>query len=288
MKKNLYLLLVIFVLQGCCFFEMEKYIEEEYPVKISCYAWNGDDFSGEWIADQYQFKADTLIVGTNLIENYYEAKEYSAKVDNLSYFYNSDYLFNNRSLSEQEEFAINLIRVREAKIQDKYINYCVKNGLNHFSVYRRYLIAGFFSMYIDGEPKVTSTKTLFGQPAGTDISKWFKYEAANGNPVDIVGQEYEMIPIEQYGRARYASDFFIKDKLLQSLTIEMIVPDEMEKCYPNSFEYLESEKGDIFISIPVRYEKYWQYCKELFSNPDAVLETEEMTVKIRIPFVVKK
>ena len=50
----------------------------------------------------------------------------------------------------------------------------------------------------------------------------------------------------------------------------------------------EDELIRLTITVPVRYERYWEWCKALYSNPDAVEAFEDRELRIVIPLIRKR
>ncbi len=87
-----------------------------------------------------------------------------------------------------------------------------------------------------------------------------------------------------------AQDFFTMDRLLPLVIVIRLpeIPDEIEPDTIWGKQLQEDELIRLTITVPVRYERYWEWCKALYSNPDAVESFEDRQLRIVIPFIRKR
>ena len=189
----------------------------------------------------------------------------------------------------EESFAFEQITERNRELVDNYEKYCrpmIESGVLRNNAAN----SSFVSVYVLNLPTITADDILFGQPAGTDITEWFRFK--DPNLVAIFGMDYKMEGRYQ-DKDKYlpASDFFIKDKMLPFvLYIAPIeTPSEISiDNLPNKWWYNGDDIITLTVSIPVRFERYWDWCKALYSNPDAVEEIKDGKISVRIPLVRKQ
>ena len=189
----------------------------------------------------------------------------------------------------EESFAFEQITERNRELVDNYEKYCqpmIESGVLRNNAAN----SSFVSVYVLNLPTITADDILFGQPAGTDITEWFRFK--DPNLVAIFGMDYKMEGRYQ-DKDKYlpASDFFIKDKMLPFvLYIAPIeTPSEISiDNLPNKWWYNGDDIITLTVSIPVRFEQYWDWCKALYSDPNAVEVIKDGIINVKIPLVRKK
>jgi hypothetical protein len=87
-----------------------------------------------------------------------------------------------------------------------------------------------------------------------------------------------------------ASKYFTKNKLmpllLQISPVE--IPAEINTDnWTGVWRYSGEDIITLSVSIPVRFDRYWDWCKALYSNPAAAEEVEDGTIHVKIPLVRK-
>ena len=149
--------------------------------------------------------------------------------------------------------------------------------------------ARFISGFVHGTPSVTANRVLFGQPAGSDLSEWVRF--GDGNIISVYGTEYRMVEKGNVGKESIpAQDFFTMDRLLPLVIVIRLpeIPDEIEPDTVWGKQLQEDELIRLTITVPVRYERYWEWCKALYSNPDAVEAFEDRELRVVIPLIRKR
>lgn len=193
------------------------------------------------------------------------------------------------SPSKEELFAFERVTERNRDLVDNYEKYC-RPMIESGELRNNTAISSFVSAYVLDLPTITADDILFGQPAGTDITDWFRFK--DPNLVAIIGLDYRMEGRYQ-DKDKYmpASEFFIKDKMLPFVLhiAPVETPAEISiDNLPNNWWYNGDDIITLTVSIPVRLERYWDWCKALYSNPDAVEEIKEDNIRIQIPLVRKQ
>lgn len=193
------------------------------------------------------------------------------------------------SPSKEELFAFERVTERNRDLVDNYEKYC-RPMIESGELRNNTAISSFVSAYVLDLPTITADDILFGQPAGTDITEWFRFK--DPNLVAIIGMDYKMEGRYQ-DKDKYlpASDFFIKDKMLPFvLYIAPIeTPSEISiDNLPNKWWYNGDDIITLTVSIPVRFEQYWDWCKALYSDPNAVEVIKDGIINVKIPLVRKK
>jgi len=182
--------------------------------------------------------------------------------------------------SPEEAFAFERMEERMAPLRNQYARY-------HESLIERpqdRYFSTFIQAYISGMPSITANDILFGQAAGTDLSAWFTFR--DKNIVNVFGEDYQMEErADLYDSFQTASEYFIQNKMMPQVLYVCI------ENMPDDITYTGRVVGDdivkVNISIPVRFERYWEWCKALYSNPEAKEDILNKTIRIEIPLVRK-
>lgn len=185
--------------------------------------------------------------------------------------------------TEAEAFAYERIMERTRQIRERYVLYrdqwAQSKGMDPREA--RLLHAAFVYAYSQGVPSITADGELFGQPAGTDLSGWFWFNDAN--IIRVTGMDHVMTAKGEENQT--AAEYFTQDRMLP-LTLCVGIPD-----LPEDITYTGRVTGadvvTVTISIPVRFERYWEWCKELFTNPEATEEFTSTNIRFTLPFVCK-
>ena len=190
--------------------------------------------------------------------------------------------------SAAEAFAFERITERNRLLQEQFIQYRDRLIGTEPVPERMTPHARFISGFVNGAPSVTANKVLFGQPAGSDLSEWVRF--GDGNIISVYGTEYRMVEKEDVGKESLsAQEFFTMDRLLPFVIVIRLpeIPDEVEPDTVWGKQLEEEELIRLTITVPVRYERYWEWCKALCSDPDAVEAFEDRDLRIVIPFIRK-
>ena len=193
-----------------------------------------------------------------------------------------------KKASDVEAFAYERITERNRLLQEQFIQYRDRLIGPEPVPERLTPHARFISGFVNGAPSVTANKVLFGQPAGSDLSEWVRF--GDGNIISVFGTEYRMEEKGVVGKESLsAQDFFIMDRLLPLVIVIRlpVIPDEVEPDTVWGKHLTEDELIRLTITVPVRYERYWEWCKALCSDPDAVETFEDRDLRIVIPFIRK-
>lgn len=296
MKKYCLILLLLLLYPACSILPPHiPYYEDVKPaIVINCENEMGQAFSGSFVADYIKF--NTLEQNFQIVAVPYEYPYADHTKPLTSMLYYSLSAGKRISYSSKEDkYAFELIRKRNKPLNERYIKYCEKNGYDD-SFEINDIRSEFLSIYIEGEPTITADKTLFGKPAGEDLSEFFLFYE-RFNKVRLYGEDYQMVGIiSKNERTLFSkSEFFEKGRLLPgSIGIfTTCVPQEVNTEYDSpSGLYKNQYHGEdnivhVSFMFPARYEQYWDYCRRLYSNPTAKLNVKDITVHIKIPFVLK-
>lgn len=189
-----------------------------------------------------------------------------------------------RSASPEETFAFERILEREQATESKYQDYCHRLGRDNDTM----ASAEFVSAYIRGIPSISADGELFGQPAGTDLSNWFTFR--DQNIIDLWGTDLSMS--EQADKAdvyQTPAEFFVQGKMFP-LTLHLrlkSIPDEITLEELPVIRYVGDDVITVTISIPVTFERYWDWCKALYTNPLAEEKFSDGEIRIAVPFIRK-
>lgn len=213
------------------------------------------------------------------------APDGSANVDALWMSVTYGELYN--TASAEEAFTYERITERNRQLVDK------------FEQYRRQLIdegtfndkstrASFINVYVKGEASIIADGALFGQSAGTDLSKWFRF--GDGCIIGVNGTEYKMVERANYvNEYQLISDYFTSDKMLP-LQIKLCttsIPEEVSLAELPVVRYVGDDIIKVNITVPVCFERYWDWCKALYSDSNAEEQFVDGEIRIVIPFVKK-
>ncbi len=213
------------------------------------------------------------------------APDGSANVDALWMSVTYGELYN--TASAEEAFTYERITERNRQLVDK------------FEQYRRQLIdegtfndkstrASFINVYVKGEASIIADGALFGQSAGTDLSKWFRF--GDGCIIGVNGTDYKMVERANYvNEYQLISDYFTSDKMLP-LQIKLCttsIPEEVSLAELPVVRYVGDDIIKVNITVPVCFERYWDWCKALYSDSNAEEQFVDGEIRIMIPFVKK-
>jgi hypothetical protein len=193
-----------------------------------------------------------------------------------------------KKASAAEKFAFERITERNRMLEEQFIQYRDRLIGPEPVADRATPHARFISGFVHGTPSVTANKVLFGQPAGSDLSEWVRF--GDGNIISVFGTEYRMVEKGDVDKESIsAQEFFTMDRLLPLVIVIRLpeIPDEIEPETVWGKRLTEDELVRLTITVPVRYERYWEWCKALYSNPDAVEQFEDRDLRIVVPFVRK-
>lgn len=299
--KRLFLIscAILCALASCCDLNENGFLSYEELTGLAIHYNNGlgQDFSGKFSSEGVEYEdgiLSTIVRPDEIL--YADHTKYSR--DYLAISLSSEK--KSSRLSGEENFAYEMISNRIQPLREQYREYLNRLGYDYTKLANEGPASCVFvSIYIDGEPVVKANKTLFGKPAGADISEYFRYKDAY-NMVSVVGQDYKMV--ESYDKPwswngiepMPSSEYFVKGKLLPAC-IEILTTCTPEEVSTNRTDYFKphgvgDEDDYIYLTFtfPARYEHYSDYCKELYSNHDAVLRTEDITAEFTVRYAVKK
>lgn len=189
-----------------------------------------------------------------------------------------------QSASPEETFAFERILEREQATESKYQDYCHRLGRENDIM----ASAEFVSAYIGGIPSISADGELFGQPAGTDLSSWFTFR--DQNIIGLLGTDLTMLELaDRVDVYQTAAEFFVQDKMFPlqlDLRLESI-PNEITLEELPVIRYVGDDVITVTISIPVTFERYWDWCKALYTNPQAEEKFADGEIRIAIPFIRK-
>lgn len=193
-----------------------------------------------------------------------------------------------KKVSAAEAFAYERITERTQRLALQYNQYrnqlLKKEGYDEVNTRSAFIYA-----YVRGTPSVKANDVLFGQPAGSDLSEWFCF--GDKNIISVIGPEFIMEEkADAANEYQSASEYFTPDKMLP-YTIQIStkgIPDEVIPKSIRGIYHEENETVKVAITVPVLYERYWEWCKALYSNPEAVKEVVYTEIRIVIPFIRKQ
>lgn len=192
-----------------------------------------------------------------------------------------------RKASPEEAFAYERIVGRTESLLSSFMNYRAQiideKPISEFDAR-----AAFVSVYVTGKPSIKADKQLFGQRAGEDLSEWFRF--SDGNVIGITGPEYKMEEradmVDVYQTAEH---YFLPEKMLP-LRVHIGVPRNPDEVTFRELPVIRYDGDDVIhvtISIPVRFEDYWDWCKQLYSYPNATETVRNGYIRVVIPFIQK-
>ena len=183
-----------------------------------------------------------------------------------------------KGASSLDEFALGIILERESEVEKKF-----KDLVELYQLENQRQSTGFVSAYVRGVPTITADDTFLGQPAGADLSDYFLF--SDPNILGIFGTDWKVSDrMDMIGCYQKPSDFFEYDKMVPlSIRIRTVgLPEEV------SLTSLNHYGGDnpiiVTIEFPVTFERYWAWCKALYTNPDAVEKFQDGYIRATIPF----
>lgn len=242
---------------------------------------------GNSISGKYDIFSAIVDNASNMVD--YRA--YPAEINNMNLepekcdrtlYYSTTYKKLIKPYSAEESFAYDVIMEREQMIERNFNDYVRRLGREKDPS----ASAAFVSAYIHGTPSISANGMLFGQPAGTDLSDWFRFKDIC--VIGLSGTNHEIT--EQADKTDVfmtAEEFFVQDKMFP-LTFHFrmtVIPDEIDITqHPHNYG---DDVVKVFIKIPVTFERYWDWCKALYKNIDAVEEFSEGTIHLAVPFIRK-
>ena len=185
--------------------------------------------------------------------------------------------------SSLDEFALGVILEREREVEKKF-----KDFVELYQLENPWESAGFVSAYVRGVPTITADDTFLGQPAGADLSDYFLFR--DPNFMGISGTDWEVSDrMDMIGCYQRPSDFFEYDKMVpMAMYIRTVgIPEEVSLTSLNLYPYGGDNAIIVTIKFPVTFERYWAWCKALYTNPDAVETFQDGYIRATIPFVRK-
>lgn len=241
---------------------------------------------GNSISGKYDI-VQSSIIGSNSIEFFVRPTELEwmnlnpSGTDRVLYYSTADRKLLSAA-SSVEAFAYERILDREQVLERNFKDYCHRLGRERDVM----ASSGFVSAYIRGIPSISANGDLFGQPAGVDLSSWFTFR--DQNIIGLWGTDFTMSEqADMVDVYQTVAEFFVQDKMLPlQLNICMEhIPDEIDVS-----QHPKNDGDDVikvFITIPVTFERYWDWCKALYTNPQAEEEFADGEIRIAIPFIRK-
>ena len=184
--------------------------------------------------------------------------------------------------SPTEAFVFDRMKKRNTMLLEQYLPY--RNKLIDSGAFvDKSASASFTSIYVKGLPSITADGTLFGQPAGTDLSAWFRF--GDLCIIGVIGPEYKIMErADVVNSYQSTQSYFILDRMMP-YKLQISTVGLPEEAAFDRFPVLGGENViKLTIRIPVLIEDYWDWCKELYSNPGATEKWREGYVTIVYPF----
>ena len=182
--------------------------------------------------------------------------------------------------SSLDEFALGIIQKRESKVEQKFKEY-----VESYQLENKRVAAAFVSAYVRGVPTITANDVFLGQPAGADLSDYFLF--SDPNIMGISGTDWEVSDrMDMIGCYQRPSAFFEYDKMVPlAINIRTVgIPEEVSLTSLNLYPYGGDNAIIVTIKFPVTFERYWAWCKALYTNPDAVETFQDGYIRATIPF----
>lgn len=276
------------ILLSVCFLSCDKRFKD--AEEMAQVAILGGSMFGNPISSTYEISRQTWDTERNIInfdivsQTFQKEPEKGAEIDALYESVVNGELEQNAS--PEEAFAYERIEERTRELKDQYALYLEQlaeaEGIDLRAL--KLIHAGFIYAYFQGVPTITADGDFFGQPAGTDLSEWFRFR--DGNLIDVIGQGYKMEKKGDRHEYQEVAEYFTKDKM-SPMVIKLGIT-----ALPDDLSYTGRVVGDdivhVNISIPVRIERYWEWCKALYSNPEATETITDTSLRLTIPFVRNK
>lgn len=254
-------------------------IREEKKAVFAIY---GNSISGEYDIFPSTIESNSIEFGAQPTEINYMNLNPSG-TDRVLYYSTVDRKLPS-SATPIEAFAYERILEREQATESKYQDYCHRLGRENDLT----ASSAFVSAYIRGIPSISADGELFGQPAETDLSNWFTFR--DQNIIDLWGTDLSMS--EQADKAdvyQTPAEFFVQGKMFP-LTLHLrlkSIPDEITLEELPVIRYVGDDVITVTISIPVTFERYWDWCKALYNNPLAEEKFSDGEIRIAVPFIRK-
>ena len=189
------------------------------------------------------------------------------------------------SASDMEAFAFDHIIEKESYIEKEFQQYVKDLGRPKSNHHSNGL---FISVFVRGTPSIVANQSFMGRPPGSDLSDCFIFK--DQNIIGISGKDWTLSKrADQAETYLTTPEFFVKDKMLPlRIWVRTVgLPEEVSVDPLDLASNGGADPINVTISIPVTYERYWDWCKELYINPDAVERFTEGEIKSVIPFVRK-
>lgn len=275
------LLLLATVLFSCT----QKGSWQQYePLILLDHSITGESPSGTYVPHDWSVdeESGSFLIGAIPLEFDVASSGY---VDALYLSCSSGELY--KHATNAEAFAFDRINERSRPLKEKYEQYRRKlmeeGSFDDFSTR-----AAFIHVYVRGAASIRADDTLFGQPAGTDLTEWFRF--GDDCIIEVVGTGYEMVERADLAKKyQRASDYFIMDRMLPfQLNIRTVgIPEEIAMPEEHHLRYSGDDIINVTFFLPVRFERYWDWSLALYSDPDAEERIEDGEIRFVIPFVRK-
>ena len=283
--KHSYLFLALLAMEfASCM--PEKSEDKLQSLTIYDYSITGESPSGTYEISEYGVdqSSDSFRMTVRPQEFNY-APDGSANVDALWMSVTYGELYNTASV--EEAFTYERITERNRPLVDRFEQYRrqLKDGGMFNDQSTR---ASFINVYVKGDASMIADGTLFGQSAGTDLSEWFRF--GDGCIIGVNGTDYKMEERADYVNGYQPSSvYFTNDKMLP-LQIKLSttsIPEEVSLAELPVVRYVGDDIIKVTIAVPVYFERYWDWCKALYSDSNAEEQFVDGEIRIVIPFVRK-
>lgn len=192
-----------------------------------------------------------------------------------------------KDASDEEAFAYECITERIRPLSEQFEQYC-RQLLTEGYLNKKSAKAAFINVYVKGLPSIKADGILFGQPAGGDLSEWFRF--GDKNVISISGTDYKMENKGDIINAyQQVSEYFTFDRMmpLQLYICTATIPEEITLSEFPVRRYAGDDVIRVTVTIPVRFERYWEWCRALYSNPNAEETFIDGNIQFVIPFIRK-
>ena len=165
---------------------------------------------------------------------------------------------------EKNDFVKEPEATRRAQIQDTYIRQRTAFILEEFYKWP-YIWPIYRTAYVDGKVSITCDKVLFGEEAGTELSKYFKVEYEHCVPAGIENPKF----LYHYGDEipSLVCDFFQKDIWFRDEYKMALAAEPAEKYDELTFH----------LTVPLTLEHLADYSREMYNTGKAEKTLTEKT-----------
>ena len=246
----------------------------------------GKSLSGSYEINEYRVERDSSIIIVSVMP-----QEFNYAPSNLEDY---DKLWEsvlygklNKDASNEESFVYERITERMRPLSEQFEQYC-RQLFGEGSFNKKTARAAFVNIYVKGIPSIKADGILFGQPAGSDLSEWFRF--GDKNVISIVGPDYIMGKKgDLVNGYQQASEYFTMDRMLplQLYLYTESIPEEITLSEFPVRRYVGDDVIKVTVTIPVCFERYWEWCRALYRDSNEKELFIDGNIQFVIPFIRK-